>query len=218
MGHKRNGFRLSKKENKYVTEVDHPVAQKTENSHKRQNHKGHSKDLEIRQTSPKDVRCIEAYSMKDQFDGEIAEKKSSDILDEGVEKRVPSLIITDCEQYQEKTQRRRPTCPPGFSDLPPLLSYNVEKGMSSLIVTDTEQDQEKNLRGRPTCPSEFSDIPQALINNIDCHRDKARNNIEVVSEAEDQAKIPSIVEGLQDIIENWRGEYAMGSEGRYSWF
>ena len=233
MGQKRNGFRLSKKEDKYVTEVDHPVAQKTENSHKRRNPKGHSKDLEIRQTSPKDVRCIEAYSMKDQFD-EIAEK-SSDILDEGVEKGVSSLIITDFEQYQEKTQCRRPTCPPGFSDLPPLLSYNVEKGMASLIITDCKQDQEKKQCRRPTCPPGFSDIPQALINNIDCNGDKARPNIEVVSEARDIApwgaggtprisypptalEAPTVVAGLQNIIENWRGEYAMGHVGQYTWF
>ena len=234
MGQKRNGFRLSKKEDKYVTEVDHPVAQKTENSHKRRNNKGHSKDLEIRQTSPKDVRCIEAYSMKDQFDEIIAEK-SSDILDEGVEKRVPSLIITDCEQYQEKTQRRRPTCPPGFSDLPPLLSYNVEKGVSSLTIAETEQDQEINQHRLPTCPPGFTDIPRALINNIDCDGDKARNNTEVVSEARGivpwgiggtprfsypptAMEAPTVVAGLQNIIENWRGEYAMGHVGKYSWF
>ena len=212
MGQKRSGFTLSKKHDKYVTEIDHPVAQKTVNYQKHRNPKGHSKDPENQLTSPKDVRCSRdlGYFMKDQVI-----EKSNDILEECVEKGMSSLIITDCG---EKNQPRRPTCPPGFSDLPPLLSYNVEKGMSSLIVTDTEQDQEKNLRGRPTCPSEFSDIPQALINNIDCHRDKARNSIEVVSEAEDQAKITAIVEGLQDIIHNWRGEYAMGSVGQYSWF
>ena len=250
MGQKRNGFRLSKKEDKYVTEVDHPVAQKTENSHKRRNPKGHSKDLEIRQTSPKDVRCIEAYSMKDQFD-EIAEK-SSDILDEGVEKGVSSLIITDFEQYQEKTQCRRPTCPPGFSDLPPLLSYNVEKGMASLIITDCKQDQEKNQCRGPTCPPGFSDLPPLSSYNVgkgmsslivnDCEKDergqeknqrqgptcppgfsddpplpayntRARNNIEDLSEAEDdQVKIPASFKVFQDIIDNWGREYSMGRE------
>ena len=136
------------------------------------------------------------------------------------------MIITDCEQYQEKRQRRHPTCPPGFSDLPPLLPYNVEKGMASLIITDTEQNQ---------CPPGFSDIPQALIDNIDCDGDKARNNIEVVSEARGIApwgaggiprisypptdlEAPTVVVGLQNIIENWRGEYAMGHVGQYTWF
>ena len=199
MGHKRKGFRLSKKEDKYVTEVDHPVAQKTENSHKHRNPKGQSEDLEIQQTSPK------------------------------------SLIITDFLQYQEKKQRRRPTCPPGFSDSPPLLSYNVEKGMASLIITDTEQGQEKNQHRRPTCPPGFSDIQRALINNIDYDGDKARNNIEVVPEASGIVPLgiggtprisypptaleaPTVVAGLQNIIENWRGEYAMGHVGQYTWF
>ena len=69
--------------------------------------------------------------------------------------------------------------------------------------------EEKNQPRRPTCPPGFSDIPQVLINNIDSDQDKTSN---------DQPKIPTVVEGLQDIIENWRGEYAMGSVGQYSWF
>ena len=228
---RRNGFRLSKKEDKYVTEVDHPVAQKTENTHKRRNPKGHSKDLENQQMSPKDVRCIQglAYFVNNKVDD--TEEKSSNILDESVEIE----IITNCEQYQEKTQRRRPTCPPGFSDSPPLPSYNLEKGMASLIITDTEQDQEKKQCRRPTCPPGFSDIPQALMNNIDCDGDKARNNIEVVPEASGivpwgiggtprisypptALEAPTVVAGLQNIIENWRGEYAMGHVGQYTWF
>ena len=191
LGQKQSVFLPSKKHDQYVTEGDHPTAQKTVISHKHRNPKGHSKDLE--------------NFMKDQVI-EI-EEKSRVILVEHVEKGMSSLIITDCG---EKNQPQRTTCPPGFLDLPPLLS--------SLIITDTEQDQEKNQRRRPTCPPGFSDIPRALINNIDCDQDKARNNIEVESEAKDQAKIPSIVEGLQDIIGNWRGEYAMGSVGQYTWF
>ena len=107
--------------------------------------------------------------------------------------------------------------------------------MASLIITDTEQGQEKNQYRRPTCPPGFSDIPQALINNIDCNGDKARPNIEVVSEASGIApwgiggtprisypptalEAPTVVAGLQNIIENWRGEYAMGHVGQYTWF
>ena len=199
LGQKQSGFLVSKKHDNYVTEVDHPTAQKTVISHKHRNPKGQSEDLEIQQTSPK------------------------------------SLIITDFLQYQEKNQRRRPTCPPGFSDSPPLLSYNVEKGMSSLIITDTEQDQEKNQCRRPTCPPGFSDIPRDLIDNIDCNGDKARPNIEVVPKARGIApwgaggtprisypptalEAPNVVAGLQNIIENWRGEYAMGHVGQYTWF
>ena len=177
MGQKRSGFSQSKKYDKYVTEVDHPVAQKTENSHKRRNPKGHSKDLENQKTSPKDVRCIRglAYFMKDQVI-EIKEK-SRDILEES-------------EHDQEKTQRRRPTCPPGFSDLPPLPSYNVEKGMSSLIITDCEQDQEKPQGGGLTCPPGFSDIPQAPKDNI---------------EEEEKVKLPK---AFEDIIQHLGREYS----------
>ena len=228
----RNGFSLSKKYDKYVTEIDHPVAKKTENSHKGRNPKSHSKDPEKKQTSPTDVRRSRglAYFLNDQVD-EI-EGKSSDILEENVKKGMSSLIMK-----QGKKQHQRSTCPPGFSGLPPLLSYNVERGMSSLIITDCEQDQEK--RQRPTCPPGFSDIPRALINNIDCDGDKARNNVKVVFEArgiipggaggtsrfsdlpttleaEEQSKVPTIVAGLQDIIDNWSGEYAMS--GQYNWF
>ena len=152
MGQKRSGFSLPKKHDKFVTEVDHPVTQKTVKSLKHRNPKGHSKDPENQLISPTDVRCSRelAYFIKDQVI-EI-EEKSRDILEKIVVKGMSSLVITDCE---EKNERRHPTCPPGFSDLPPLLSYNVEKGMSSLIVTNTEQDQEKNQRRHPTCPPGF---------------------------------------------------------------
>ena len=226
----RSGLSLSKKYDKYFTEVDHPIAKKTENSHKHRNPKVHSKDPENQQMSPNDVRRSPELGdfMKDQVD-EI-EEKSSDILEENT-----SFLIIK----QEKKQRKRPTCPPGFSDLPPLLSYNMEKGMISLNITDCEQDQEKPHHRRPTCLPGFSDIPQALMNNIDCDGDKARNNVKVVSEGrgiipggaggtfrfsdlpttlegEEQSKVPTIVAGLQDIIDNWSGEYAMS--GQYNWF
>ena len=160
LGQKQNGFLLSKKHDKYVTQVDHPFDQKTANSHKHRNPKGYSKDPENQLMSPKDVRRSGglAYFIE-------IEEKSRDIQVESVEKGMSSLIVTDCEG---KNQPRRPTCPPGFSD-----------------------------------------IPQVLINNIDSDQDKTSN---------DQPKIPTVVEGLQDIIENWRGEYAMGSVGQYSWF
>ena len=122
-----------------------------------------------------------------------------------------SLIIADFEQDQEKNQRRGPTCPPGFSDLPLLPSYNVGKGMSSLIVNDCEKDergQEKNQRQGPTCPPGFSDVPL-----LPAYNTRARNNIEDVSEVEDdQAEMPASVKVFQDIIDNWGREYGMGRE------
>ena len=51
----RSGLSLSKKYDKYITEVDHPITKKTENSHKHRNPKGQSEDLEIQQTSPKSL-------------------------------------------------------------------------------------------------------------------------------------------------------------------
>ena len=234
VNNERIGLSQPKKNGKYDIEVDFPVAQKVEISQKRRKKlsKARQKNQPI---PPKDVRCSRrlTYFMKAQT--EEIEEKSSDILDEGMEKGMSSLTITDCEQDQEKTQCLGPTCPPGFSDLPPLPSYNVEKGMASLIITDTEQGQEKNQHRRPTCPPGFSDIQRALINNIDYDGDKARNNIEVVPEASGivpwgiggtprisypptALEAPTVVAGLQNIIENWRGEYAMGHVGQYTWF
>ena len=92
------------------------------------------------------------------------------------EKEISSLTTTDCEQDQEKTQCRHPTCPPEISDIPraptcklaklirEILEENLEKELSSLTISDCEQDQEKTQGQRPTCPPGFSDIPQAQKN------------------------------------------------------
>ena len=161
----RIGFSQFKKNDKYVIEVDFPVAQKVEISQKRRNKLSKARPKN-QLMPPKDVRCSRglAYFMKDKTE-EIKEK-SRDILDEGMEKEMSSLIIADCEQDQEKNHRRGPTCPPGFSDLPPLPSYNVGKGMSSLIIIDCEQDQEKNQHRGPTCPPGFSDLPPLPSYNV----------------------------------------------------
>ena len=51
---------------------------------------------------------------------------------------------------------------------------------------------------------------------IDCEQDKARNNIEVVSEEEDQVQIPVIVEVFQEDINNWRDPLGfLGSSNRF---
>ena len=50
-----------------------------------------------------------------------------EILEENLEKEISSLIITDCEQDQEKTQGQRSTCPPGFSDIPRAQKNNIEE-------------------------------------------------------------------------------------------
>ena len=166
VNNERIGLSQPKKNDKYAIEVDFPVAQKVEISQKRRKKlsKARQKNQPI---PPKDVRCSRrlTYFMKAQT--EEIEEKSSDILDESMEKQMSSLTITDCEQDQEKTQDRHPTCPPGFSDLPPLPSYNVEKEISSLIITDCEQDREKTHDRRPTCPPGFSDIPRAQKNKFE---------------------------------------------------
>ena len=210
VNNERIGLSQPKKNGKYDIEVDFPVAQKVEISQKRR--KKLSKARQKNQLMPpKDVRCSRglAYFMKAQT--EEIEEKSSDILYESMEKGMSSLTIIDFEQDQEKKQRRDPTCPPGFSDLPPLPSYNVEKGMSSLIVNDCEKDergQEKNKRRGPTCPPGFSDGPP-----LPAYDTRARNNIEDVSEVEgDQVKMPASVKVFQDIIDNWGREYDVGRE------
>ena len=206
----RIGFSQFKKNDKYVIEVDFPVAQKLEISQKRRNKLSKARPKN-QLMPPKDVRCSRglAYFMKAQT--EEIEEKSRDILDESMEKEMSSLIIADCEQDQEKNQCRSPTCPPGFSDLPPLPPYNVGKGISSLIITDCEQDeqgQEKNHRRGLTCPPGFSDGPP-----VPAYNTRARNNIEDVSEAEDnQVKMPASVKVFQDIIDNWGREYDVGRE------
>ena len=95
-----------------------------------------------------------------------------------MEKEISSLTITDCEQDQEKTQCRHPTCPPEISDIPraptfklaklirEILEENLEKELSSLTISDCEQDQEKTQGQRPTCPPGFSDIPRAQKNKF----------------------------------------------------
>ena len=210
VNNERIGLSQPKKNGKYDIEVDFPVAQKVELSQKRR--KKLSKARQKNQLMPpKDVRCSRglAYFMKAKV--EEIEEKSSHILDESMEKGISSLNITDCKQDQEKTQGQGPTCPPGFSDLPPLPSYNVEKGMTSLIVNDCEIDergQEKNKRWGRTCPPGFSDGPPLPVYNT-----RVRNNIEDVSEAEDdQGKIPASVKVFQDIIDNWGREYDVGRE------
>ena len=99
--------------------------------------------------------------------------------EENLEKEISSLTITDCEQDQEKTQCRHPTCPPEISDIPraptcklaklirEILEENLEKELSSLIISDCEQDQEKTQGQRPTCPPGFSDIPRAQKNKFE---------------------------------------------------
>jgi hypothetical protein len=74
-----------------------------------------------------------------------------------------------------------------------ILEENLEKEISSLIISDCEQDQEKTQDRHPTCPPGFSDIPRAQKNNI---------------EEEEKVKLPTIVEGLQNIIGNWGREYS----------
>ena len=207
VNNERIGLSQPKKNGKYDIEVDFPVAQKVELSQKRR--KKLSKARQKNQLMPpKDVRCSRglAYFMRDQT--EEIEEKSSDILDESMEKGMSSLTITHCEQDKEKTQRLGPICPPGFSDLPPLPSNNVGKGISYLTVDDFEQGQEKNQGRGPACPPEFSDLPPLPVYNT-----RARNNIEDAYEVEDdKVKIPASVKVFQDIIDNWGREYDVGRE------
>ena len=69
-----------------------------------------------------DVSPLFSYFLND-MEAKLVQK-SRDILEENLEKEISSLTITDCEQDQEKTQCRHPTCPPEISDIPRLLLVN----------------------------------------------------------------------------------------------
>ena len=89
-----------------------------------------------------------------------------------------------------------------------ILDESKEKGMASLTITNCEQDQEKNQGQGPNCPPGFSDCPP-----LPAYNTRARNNIEGVSEVEDdQVKTPASVKVFQDIIDNWGKEYDVGRE------